>query len=393
MPNHDYLPQTKTLLSQLVAFPVLGGQSNLSIANFIGTYLDQAEIPYYKVDNEEGTKTAIHCRIGPAVEGGIILSGHMDVVPTEGQAWNTDPFQLNAQGEKWYGRGTTDMKGFIACCLALLPEMKKASLKKPIYFAFSYDEEIGCLSGALLAKAIREHYDERPAFAIIGEPTDMQTVTAEKGMGVFETSVFSRAGHSSQVRNGASAVQEAAKLALWLENKMEALIAAGHTDDRFSPNHSTLQAGVFKGGIAPNIIADYCHLEWDLRIIPTDDWQAILSDFEQYCRERETIVRAKVPEFRIETIPQYPFVPALDTPLNARIVDFTNSLNGQHQTGSASFASEAGQFAEEGFEAVLCGPGSVEQCHIANEYVEVEQIEKCLHFMEKLVATLSESTS
>lgn len=389
MPNHDYLPQTKTLLSQLVAFPVLGGQSNLSIAQFIGTYLEQAGVSYHKVNNEAGTKTAIHCRIGPAVDNGLILSGHMDVVPTEGQDWHTGPFQLIEQDEKWYGRGTTDMKGFIACCLAMLPDMKKAALKKPIYFAFSYDEEIGCRSGALLAKAIREHYEERPAFAIIGEPTEMQTVTAEKGMGVFETSVFSRAGHSSQVRNGASAVQEAAKLALWLEDKMESLIAAGHTDHRFSPHHSTLQAGIFKGGVAPNIIADYCHLQWDLRIIPTDDWQAILHDFEQYCREREAIVRAKVPEFKIETVPQYPFVPALDTPPNASIVPFTNSLNGQNKTGSASFASEAGQFAEAGFEAVLCGPGSVEQCHIANEYVEVAQIEKCLGFMENLIADFS----
>ncbi|MBX2870551.1 MAG: M20/M25/M40 family metallo-hydrolase, partial [Saprospiraceae bacterium] len=313
MSEHPLLSDCINLLEKLVAQPVLGGQSNLSIAHLIGDYLTQAGIDYQYLPDETGDKKAIHCRIGPAVDGGVILSGHTDVVPTEGQDWYTDPFQLTAKESRLYGRGATDMKGFIACCLAALPRMKAADLKKPIYFAFSYDEEIGCLSGPIVAKGIRDHYEERPAFAVIGEPTSMRLANAEKGMGVFETTIYSRAGHSSQIRTGASAIQEAAKLILWLENKIEALIAAGRTDDRFSPPHSTLQAGICRGGLAPNIIADQCHIQWDLRIIPNDDWQIILEAFLQYCQERERICQAKVPEFRIETVPQYPFVPALDT--------------------------------------------------------------------------------
>ncbi len=389
MSEHPLLPNCIGLLEQLVAQPILGGQSNISIAHLIGDYLEKHGIDYQFVPNKTGDKKAIHCRIGPGVDGGVILSGHTDVVPTEGQDWQTDPFQLTAKRNRLYGRGATDMKGFIACCLAAVPKMKAAGLEKPIYFAFSYDEEIGCLSGPIVAKAIREHYDETPAFAIIGEPTSMSLANAEKGMGVFETTIYSRAGHSSQIRTGASAIQEAAKLILWLEDKMEALIAAGHTDDRFSPPHSTLQAGICRGGLAPNIIADQCHIQWDLRIIPSDDWQAILEEFLRYCQERERICQAKVPEFRIETKPQYPFVPALDTSPRSSVVAFTSPLVNEPSLTSVAFASEAGQFAAAGFEAVLCGPGHVGQCHIANEFIEREQLSKCLHFMDRLIEQLS----
>ena len=388
MPEHPLLSDSIHLLEQLIAHPILGGQSNLSIAHFIGNFLEQAGIDFQYVTNETGDKKAIHCRIGPAEDGGVILSGHTDVVPTEGQDWHTDPFQLTAKGNRLYGRGATDMKGFIACCLAALPKMKAAKLKKPIYFAFSYDEEIGCLSGPIVARAIRDHYPEKPAFAIIGEPTSMRLANAEKGMGVFETTIYSRAGHSSQIRSGASAIQEAAKLILWLEGKMEAIVKAGQTDDRFSPPHSTMQAGICRGGLAPNIISDQCHIQWDLRIIPSDDWQLILEEFLQFCQERERICQAKVPEFRIETIPQYPFVPALDTSPASEIVQFTKSMVIDPELATVAFASEAGQFAEAGFEAVLCGPGHVSECHIANEFIEKEQLQECLNFIDRLIEQL-----
>lgn len=387
--RHPLFSSCQDLLGQLVSFPVLGGQSNRAIAEFISTYLTEAGITHQIVPNETKDKLAIHCRIGPAVDGGVILSGHTDVVPTEGQNWQTNPFQLTQKDNRLYARGTTDMKGFIACCLAALPRMKAAPLKKPIYFAFSYDEEIGCLSGRMLAQSIRDHYTETPTFALIGEPTSMQLANAEKGMGVFETTLYSRAGHSSQIRYGASAIQESAYLVHWLERKMEELIKAGHIDDRFSPPHSTLQAGICRGGLAPNIIADQCHLEWDLRIIPNDNWSEILNDFLEYCREREAICQVKVPEFRIETVPQYPFVPALDTATDAKIINFLQPLVGHSGLTSIAFASEAGQFAEAGFEAVLCGPGHVTECHIANEFIEVEQLNECLLFMDRLIERLS----
>ena len=389
MQDHPLFSNCRAILADLVSFPVLGGASNATIANYIGKYLEEQGVDYQYVPNEAGDKMALHCRIGPAVDGGVILSGHTDVVPTEGQAWDTDPFKLTHKDNRLYGRGTTDMKGFIACCLAALPQMKEAALKRPIYFAFSYDEEIGCLSGPIIARAIRDHYEEKPAMAIIGEPTSMRLANAEKGMGVFETTIYSKAGHSSQIRSGASAIQEAAKLMIWLEDKMESLIADGKIDNRFSPAHSTMQAGICQGGLAPNIIADHCHIQWDLRIIPADDWQTILDDFLQYCREKEGHCQESVPEFRIKTVPQYPFVPALDTNKASDSVRFSKHLVNHGELATVAFASEAGQFAEVGFEAVLCGPGHVTECHIANEYVEVEQLQECLTFMDKLVKQLS----
>ena len=178
------------ILEKLVSFPVLGGESNIIIAKWIEDYLTQHGVEFRNVPNEEGTKRSIHCRIGPAVDGGIILSGHTDVVPVKGQPWETDPFVLTDKGDgKLYGRGSCDMKGFIACCLAVVPEMVKANLKRPIYFAFSYDEEIGCLAAPALAADINEYYDEKPKFAIIGEPSMMQPIVGQKGIVIYKTSV------------------------------------------------------------------------------------------------------------------------------------------------------------------------------------------------------------
>ncbi|MFK7982497.1 MAG: M20/M25/M40 family metallo-hydrolase, partial [Saprospiraceae bacterium] len=187
------------ILAKLIAFPVLGGQSNDSIADWIENYLTEQDISFHNVYNKERTKRCIHCRIGPAVDGGVVLSGHTDVVPVAGQDWQTDPFKMVEKGGKLYGRGTCDMKGFIACCLACLPDMVAADLKKPIYFAFSYDEEIGCWSGHDLAKSIMDTYKETPRFAIIGEPSEMEVITGQKGMCTLEVVLTSRGAHSSKI--------------------------------------------------------------------------------------------------------------------------------------------------------------------------------------------------
>lgn len=183
----------------------------------------------------------MHCRIGPSVDGGIILSGHTDVVPVKGQNWDTDPFVLtNKDDGNLYGRGTCDMKGFLACCLNVLPNLVKADLKKPIYFAFSYDEEIGCLSAPELIRHLQNYYPETPKYAIIGEPSLMQPIIGHKGICLYTTTVNGSAGHSSGIRKEVSAINESARLILWLEAKMNALIDAGHIDLRFTPPHSSL---------------------------------------------------------------------------------------------------------------------------------------------------------
>ncbi len=379
------------ILSHLVSFPVLGGESNLPIAEWIEAYLTQHGVDFVNVPNEEGTKRSIHCRIGPAVDGGVILSGHTDVVPVEGQPWNTDPFVLTDGNDgKLYARGSCDMKGFIACCLAALPEMKAADLKKPIYFAFSYDEEIGCIAAPALAADINNHYEEKPAYAIIGEPSMMQPIVGQKGIVIYKTTLNGSAGHSSRIRTEVSAIHEASRLILWLEAKMNALIDSGHVDERFTPPHSTIHSGVFEhSGIAPNVVSDRASFYWDVRVIPMDKGAEIKAEFDEHCKQVESELQQRFPEFKIETVEAHPDVPALDTPDHLPVVDFIKDVSGINETGTVAYAAEAGQFAEAGFQSVICGPGDIAQAHRANEFIAKEQLDKGVAFMERLVKKLS----
>ena len=291
----------ESILAKLVSFQVLGGQSNMSIINWIKHYIESYNITTTLVSNKECNKASLHCRIGPAIDGGVVLSGHTDVVPVKGQEWSTNPFELIDKGDgKLYGRGSCDMKGFIACCLAALPDMVQADLKKPIYFAFSYDEEIGCLAGHELAQSIRTHYRETPKYAIIGEPSLMQPIVGQKGIYILETYVNGSAGHSSRIKEEVSAIHEAMRLMLWLEEKMNRLIEEGRIDNRFHPAHSSIHIGLVNGGIAPNVIADKAHFFWDLRTIPMDRTETILEEFETFCRQREQELKSKFEHFKIK---------------------------------------------------------------------------------------------
>lgn len=394
IPNTQYLlPNTMTvqeILSKLVSFPVLGGESNLSIIHWIQEYIEGFGVKTVLVPNEEGTKASLHCRIGPAVDGGVILSGHTDVVPVEGQDWTSDPFVLTDKGDgKLYGRGSCDMKGFVACCLATLPEMVKANLKTPIYFAFSYDEEIGCLAAPELAQAINDYYDEKPQFAIIGEPTMMVPTVGQKGICIYHTKVTGSEGHSSRIKQEVSAIHESMRLILWLENKMNGLIEAGSTDDRFTPNHTSIHIGNIKGGLAPNIIAQECVFNWDVRTIPSETPEQILTEFEVYCREREEELRKVYPGFKITNSYKHPAVPGLDTKEDQAIVALVKELASNDTTDAVSYAAEAGQFQEAGFEAMICGPGDIAQAHRADEFIHKEQLKMGVEFMQRLIQKLS----
>lgn len=372
------------ILAALVAFPVLGGMSNRSILRWIENYLEGYDVDYTLVPNEAGDKACLHCRIGPAVDDGVVLSGHMDVVPTEGQPWDTDPFELTRRGDKLYGRGSCDMKGFLACCLAMVPHWRAAELERPVYLAFSYDEEIGCRSGDIIAEAIRDHYPERPLGAIIGEPTMLRPMVGQKGIMVYTTVVHGSQGHSSRVRQEVDAVHEAARLITWLEDKMDALIAAGRTDDRFTPHHTSIHVGKITGGTAFNIIANECRFDWDFRNIPADAAEDIIADFKAYCDERTDLNRKKFPAFRIEHQPFHPPVPPLDTPEDAGIAELIRELTDGAELGAVSYAAEAGQFSRAGIPSVICGPGDIARAHRANEFVAVKQLEECMNMLKAL---------
>ena len=382
--------KVEEILAKLVSYPILGGESNLSILNWIKKYIESYGIQVHLVPNQEENKASLHCRIGPSIDGGVILSGHMDVVPVEGQEWTTNPFILTDRGDgKLYGRGCSDMKGFLACCLSALPRMVKTNLKKPIYFAFTYDEEIGCLAAPELAKTIKNHYDETPKYAIIGEPSMMEPIIGQKAIYIMETYVNGSAGHSSRIKQEVSAIHEAMRLILWLEKKMDTLIEEGRKDDRFDPPHSSIHIGQVHGGIAPNVIADKAHFFWDLRTIPTDSIDSIVSEFEAYCRKRESELQKIYPDFKIENIENHPPVPHLDTKKDDEVVELIKKISGNSNWDTVAYAAEAGQYANEGFQSAICGPGNIAQAHRADEFIAKEQLYKGVAMLHKLAEELS----
>jgi len=380
--------KVEDILAKLVSFPVLGGDSNLSIIHWIKEYIETFGIATTLVPNKEETKASLHCRIGPALDGGVILSGHTDVVPVEGQAWDTDPFTLVKKDGKLFARGSADMKGYIACCLASLPTLIKADLKKPIYFAFSYDEEIGCLAAPELIEHIKKTYSENAKYAIIGEPSSLEPVIGKKGVCYVLTEVNGSAGHSSGIHKEISAIHESTRLIMWLENKMN-LLALEKQDHRFEPPHSTLHVGQISGGVATNIVADYTRFEWDVRVIPKDAIQTIFDDFFTFCKEREEEVRKLFPGFKITNTLLHPPVPALDTKETDPIVALTKKISGNNTWRTVAYAAEAGQFHEAGYQSIICGPGSIEQAHRANEYTTQEQLNECVKMLQKLVVEFS----
>ncbi len=376
------------ILGKLVHFPVLGGESNLTIIHWIKDYIEGFGIEVTLVPNKEETKASLHCRIGPAVDGGIILSGHTDVVPVEGQIWDTDPFTLVKKGGKLFARGSADMKGYIACCLALLPTLMKADLKKPIYFAFSYDEEIGCLAAEQLINHIKKTYPENATYAIIGEPSSLEPVIGKKGVCYVQTEVNGSAGHSSGIHKEISAIHESSRLIIWLENKMKQL-SDSNRDNRFVPPHSTLHVGQISGGVATNIVADYTRFEWDVRVIPKDNIHTIFEEYFAFCKQREQEVQKLFPNFKITNTLLHPPVPALDTKETDSIVALTQKISGQHTWKTVSYAAEAGQYQEAGYQSIICGPGSIEQAHRANEFTTQEQLDKCVEMLKNLVDEFS----
>lgn len=378
------------ILSKLISFPVLGGESNLSIANWIQEYLESYGVNVHRFYNEEKTKASLICRIGPAVDGGVILSGHMDVVPVEGQDWDTNPFELVDKGDgNLYGRGTCDMKGFLATCLAVVPEMVDISLKAPIYYAFSFDEEIGCLEGENMVKYIKSTYKETPKYSIIGEPSMLEPVVGHKGIYVLKTVVSGSSGHSSRIKQEVSAIHESARLILWLENKMNDLVLSGHIDNRYSPPYTSIHVGQINAGIAPNIIADTASFYWDIRVIPEDDAQQIVKEFKIYCKELEQEKRKLFPDFNIETTEEHPPVPVLKADYTSDLVELVKRITDNTNVQTVAYASEAGHFSEGGYESIICGPGSIAQAHRPNEFVSKKQLEKGVEMIQNLIKELS----
>lgn len=380
----DRLSACLAAIEQLVAFETESAKSNLDLISWIGAELSRAGVSFVKLPNSTGDKAALFATIGPMVDGGVVLSGHTDVVPATGQRWTSNPFRLRRDGARLHGRGACDMKGFIGVALAMVEEFQAATLRRPIHFLFTYDEETTCL-GPVDAIARFGGDFPRPQCAIVGEPTSMQVVNEHKGVTTFVTLVRGKEAHSSRPALGASAIEGACELVNALY-RIGAELAGG--SDRYDPPGPTLNVGFIRGGSARNILARECCFEWEFRCEPAMAPHAALQRLEAYAafdllpkmRRRapaaavETRVTASAPGLRAE-----PGSPAEALALR---------LTGSNHTFTAPFATEAGRFQAAGLPTVLCGPGSIDQAHQPDEFIEVGQIESCVSFLRRLAAEL-----
>ncbi|MEX2449487.1 MAG: acetylornithine deacetylase [Rhodospirillales bacterium] len=376
-------------IRRLIEFDTVSSKSNLALIEYIADYLDGFGIESTLVFNEDKTKANLIAALGPIRPGGIVLSGHTDVVPVEGQAWESDPFTVLEKDGKLYGRGTTDMKSFIALALALVPEFLAKSPKVPIYFAFSYDEEVGCLGAPYLLERLLKDLP-KPLLAVIGEPSEMKVANAHREVRSYTTHVIGKPAHSSIPARGVNAITQAAKCIGFLEALADEMRdRTGIRDhDPLNPAHTTINIGRIRGGAATNIVAEHCYVDWDCRSLPHDDPGEAPSRLRAFV-ESDLLPAMKSgagqddPQIAVTTEQRHRAPPLIPQP-GSPAEDIVLALSGQNRCISVPFASEAGQFQEAGIPSVVCGPGSPAQAHQPNEFIELSQVDACLAFLRKV---------
>lgn len=376
------------ILAKLVAFDTTSRRSNLELIEWVERYLADLNVPTRRVPNAEGTKSNLMAMIGPAVEGGVVLSGHTDVVPVDGQPWSSDPWALTERGGRLYGRGTCDMKGFLALALAAASDLAQTDLLKPVHLAFSYDEEVGCLGAPDMIDMIAREVP-RPALVVVGEPTDMVAVRAHKGIASFKVTVTGREAHSSLTHLGVSANMMAIKLMAMLVALSEKLEREADPNSPFTPKGATLTIGQVNGGTAVNILARECVFIFDLRTPAGMDPVALLSDFFAMASALDAEIKAKAPEGGVQ-VERRSLTPAFAPEEDGVAEAFARKLAGDNGPARVvPYAAEAGQFQGAGFSTVICGPGSIDQAHQPDEYVEISQMQRGAAFMRRLIEDLA----
>jgi acetylornithine deacetylase len=380
----------RTLMERLIAFPTVSRDSNLDLIEFVEKYLDGHGIASTRVPDETGQKAALYAHVGPQVDGGVVLSGHTDVVPVDGQAWDTDPFEVVEKGDKLYGRGTCDMKGFDALSIWALVEAKKRRVTRPLQLALSYDEEIGCTGAPPMIDAMVTSAMPRASAAIIGEPSMMKVVTGHKGGIGFDVHVRGFEVHSSLLHIGVNAIMFGAKLIDWC-NEMNAENAAGaplEMDAGFVPPYTTLHVGMVTGGTAHNITAKDCNFVLTFRTVPGETGQMWVDKFEVKVAEIAAQMQAIHPDTGIDYQRKFD-VPGLKPEEDGVAEELARQLTGDNAVNVVSYGTEAGQFQERGFSSVICGPGDIAQAHQPNEYITLAQFKAGEAFMERLLDTLA----
>jgi acetylornithine deacetylase len=387
VPDSDALSRALPLIERLVGFDTESSKSNLPLIEFVEDYLRQLSVPFERVPNADGNKAAIFATVGPMQDGGIVLSGHTDVVPVAGQSWTSDPFTLRRDGGRLYGRGTCDMKGFDAICLAMVPEFRRAQLKRPVHLLFSYDEEVTC-EGPL--DTIRRFGADlpRPGTVIVGEPTNMDVADTHKSVSTYHTHVRGHEAHSSKPFLGVSAVHVGCESVTELTRIGEEFARAGDPSGRFEPAWSTVHVGTISGGTARNILAKDCKFHWEFRGLPGVPLRAALERFEAHVEKVRATRLKDFPDTFIETKIEVE-VPGLASDPGSAAEALALRLTRSNRTIAVPFATEAGQFQSAGIPTIVCGPGNVNQAHQPDEFIDVAEIEKCIGFLRALAESLS----
>jgi acetylornithine deacetylase len=372
------------LLTRLIGYDSVSERSNLALIEFVSDYLSGYGIETQIYKDKSGGKANLFATIGPRVSGGLMLAGHTDVVPVEGQDWSSDPFRAERRDGRIYGRGACDMKGFIAVALALVPELAGATLTTPVHLAFTYDEEIGCFGGAALAEVVAR-MDHPPGFCIVGEPTGMKVVGGHKGKLSIDGHVRGAECHSAYNDRGVNAVEIAAEIVARFRALQKRLVMDGKKDERFDPPFTTIHTGVMSGGVARNIVPRDCRFEVEIRNLPGDDpmdlLRAVEADtVEPLLREMHTVAADTGIRLDVQSC-----MPALAPAEPDEIERRALRLSGTNRPGVVSFATEAGLYQRAGVPAIVCGPGDIAQAHRPDEYVAVEQLEKCEAFLRGMV--------
>ena len=382
---------SREMLEQLVAFNTTSRESNLALIEFVWRYLTGLGVDYELIHNAEGSKANLYARLGPPGHGGVMLSGHSDVVPVDGQNWSVPPFALTERDGKLYGRGTADMKGFIACILAAIPHFLAQPLAQPLHLAISYDEEVGCLGVRTLLDAL-SHRADKPAICLIGEPTELQPVLGHKGKLGVRCEVQGAACHSAYAPQGVNAIEYAAKLIHHLTLIGQRLAAPEHHDGRFDPPFTTVQTGLIQGGRALNIVPADCAFDFEVRTLPQDDAQEVARELESYA-QRELLPTMHAVN-RDAAIRFYPIssYPGLYTAAQSAAARLVAHLTGSEKFSTVAFGTEGGLFHQSGIPSVICGPGSMAQGHKPDEFITIEQLNACDALLRRLATWMCQKS-
>ena len=376
-------PTTVEMLAALVSFDTTSSRSNLPLIEAVGGYLTRLGVPYRLSHDETGEKANIHAVIGTPGPGGLALSGHVDTVPVEGQSWASDPFTLRAEAGRLYGRGTADMKGFVASCLAAIPDLQAARLSRPVHLFLSYDEEVSCNGARRIIEDIAES-GWKPDLCLVGEPSLLQPITGHKGRLAMRVTARGRAGHSSNPAAGVNAVAAIAETVAWVTRDAQRFATHGPFVPGYDPPHSTCHVGVISGGSAINIIPDRAWFEMEWRTVPGDDFFQEIERLRAYVTDAiEPAMKAVDPAtgFTFEVLN---WIPGLALDEGHRLADLVRQTTGANGAGRVSYGTEAGLYDQSGIPTIVCGPGNIAQAHQGDEWIAASELVACDRFIRRM---------